>query len=160
VWEKVGVESERNTTPSSDWLTPLSHWLIHVEGGAFAEDTAIRVSRFAVVTCKVKSTDVSPPTADAGFEGMAPALILVGGVSFLGALRAPCDPFTTSLVPALVALLWEVAVLFHKVVVAAGVAGAELVEISASRGRMGHGGVGGCVHIIGRSDEGMLRNGG
>jgi hypothetical protein len=126
----------------------------------FAEDTAIRVSRFAVVTCKVESTDVSPPTADAGLEDVAPALIVVGRISLPGALRALCDPFSTFLVPALVALLWEVAVFFHEVVAAIGVAGAELVEISASRGRMGHGGVGGCVHVIGRSDEGVLRNGG
>jgi hypothetical protein len=112
------------------------------------------------VTCEVKSTDVSPPTADAGLKDVAPALIVVRGVSLSGALRAPCDPFTTSLVPAPVALLWEVAVFFHEVVAAAGVAGAELAEISASRGRMGCGGVGGCVHVVGRSDEGVLRNGG
>jgi len=70
-----------------------------------AEDIAISISRFAVMTCEVESTDVSPPTADAGLEGMALALIVVGGVSFPGALRAPCDSFTTFLVPALVALL-------------------------------------------------------
>jgi hypothetical protein len=125
-----------------------------------AEDTASSVSRFAVVTCEVESTDVSPPTADAGLEGMAPALIVVGGVSFPGALRAPCDPLSTFFTPAPMALLWEVAVFFHKVVAAAGVAGAELAEISASRGRMGCGGVGGCVHVVGRSNEGMFRNGG
>jgi hypothetical protein len=58
------------------------------------------------------------------------------------------------------ALLGEIAVLFHEVVAAAGIAGAELAEISASRGRMGRGRVGGCVHVVGRSDEGVLRNGG
>jgi Sec-independent protein secretion pathway component TatC len=68
---------------------------------------------------------------------MAPSLIMVRGVSLPGALRAPSDPFSTSLVPAPVALLWEVAVLFHEVVAAAGVAGAELAEISALRGRIG-----------------------
>ena len=125
-----------------------------------AEDTAISVSRFAVVTSEVESTDVSPPTADAGLEDVAPAFIVVGGVSFPGALRAPRDSFTTALVPAPVALLWEVAVFFHEIVVAAGVAGPELVEISALRGRMGRGRVRGCIHIIGRSDEGVLRNGG
>jgi hypothetical protein len=101
------------------------------------EDTAISVSRFAVVTCKVKSTDVSPPTADAGLKGVAPSLIMVWGVSFPGALRAPCNPLSTFLVPALMALLWEVAVFFHKVVAATGVARAELVEISSLRGRIG-----------------------
>jgi hypothetical protein len=126
----------------------------------FAEDTAISVSRFAVVTCEVKSTDVSPPTVDTGLEDVAPAFIVVRGVSFPGALRAPHDSFPTFLVPASMALLWEVAVLFHEVVAATGVAGAELVEISSSRGRMGHGGVGGCVHVVGRSDKGVLRNGG
>jgi hypothetical protein len=93
-----------------------------------------------------------------GREGMA--LIVVGGVSFPGALRAPCDSFTTLLVPALMALFWEVAVLLNEIVVATGVAGAELAEISASRGRMGHGGVGGCVHVVGRSDDGLFRDGG
>jgi hypothetical protein len=125
-----------------------------------AEDTAISVSRFAVVTCEVKSTDVSPPTAHAGLKDVAPALIMVGGVSLPGALRAPCDSFTTFFVPALVALLWEATVFLHEVVAATGVAGAELAEISSLRGRMGHGGVGGCVHVVSRSDEGMLRNGG
>ena len=69
------------------------------------EDTAINVSRFAVVTCEVESTDVSSPTAGPGVEDVAPALVMVGGVSFPGALRAPHDSFTTFLVPALVALL-------------------------------------------------------
>jgi hypothetical protein len=156
----VGVGSEHNTTPSSDWLTPLSQVLIHKEAGVFAEDTAISISRFTVVTCEVESTDVSPPTVDAGLEDVAPALIVVGGVSLPGALRAPCDPFSTSLILALVALLWEVAVFLHEVVAAAGVAGAELAEISASRGRMGRGGVRGYVHVVGRSDEGVFRNGG
>jgi hypothetical protein len=120
-----------------------------------AENIAISVSRFAVVTCEVESTDVSPPTAD-----VAPALIVVGGVSFPGALRAPHDPFTASFVPAPVALFQQVAVFFDEVVVAAGVAGAELVEISASRGRMGRGRVGGRIHVIGRSDEALFGNGG
>ena len=154
------MESECNTTPSSDWLIPLSHWLICIEGGTFTEDTAVRVSRFTVMTSKVESTDVSPSAADAGVEDMAPAFIMVGRVSFPGALRAPRDSFTTFLVPAPVTLVWEVAVLFDEVVVTAGIAGAELAEISASRGRLGRGGVGGCVHVVGRSDEGMLRNGG
>jgi hypothetical protein len=57
------------------------------------------------VTCEVESTDVSPPIADAGLKDVASALIMVGGVSFPGALRAPCDSFTTFPVPALVALL-------------------------------------------------------
>jgi hypothetical protein len=126
----------------------------------FTEDTAISVSRFAVMICEVKSTDVSPPTADAGLEDVASALIVVGGVSLLGALRAPSSPFSTSLVLAPMTLLWEVAVLFHEIVVAAGVAGAELAEISASRGRMGCSRVRGCVHVVGRSNEGMLRSGG
>jgi len=152
--------SERNTTPSSDWLTPLSHWLICIEVSVLAEDTAARVSRFAIITCKVKSTDISPPTADAGLEGVAPPFIRVWGASLPGALRAPCDPFPASLVPAAMALLWEVAVFFHEVVVATGVIGAELVEISASRGRVGRGGVGGWVYVISRSDKGLLGNGG
>jgi hypothetical protein len=134
--------------------------LIHKEAGIFTKDTAINVSRFTVMTCEVKSTDVSPPTADAGLEDVAPAFIMVGGVSFPGALRAPRDSFTTFLVPAPMALFWEVAVFFNEVVTAAGVTGAKLAEISPLRGWMGCGGVGGCVHVIGRSDEGMFGNGG
>jgi hypothetical protein len=122
-------------------LTPLSHWLICVEVGVLTEDTAARVSRFAIMICEVKSTDVSPPTADAGLEGVAPPFIRVWGVSLPGALRAPYDPFSASLIPAAMALLWELAVFFHKVVAATGVTGAELVEISASRGRVGRGGL-------------------
>ena len=125
-----------------------------------AEDTAINVSRFAVVTCEVESTDVSPPTADAGLEDVAPAFIVVRGVSFPGALRAPRDSFTTAFVPALMALFWEVAVFLDEIMATAGVAGAELAEVSASRGRMECGGVGGCVHVVGRSDEGVFGNGG
>ena len=112
------------------------------------------------MTCEVESIDVSPPIADAGLEGEAPPFVMVRRVSLSDALRAPCNPLSTSLIPAPVALLWEVAVFFHKVVVAIGVIGAKLVEISASRGRIGHRGVGGCIHVIGRSDESVLRNGG
>ena len=57
------------------------------------------------MTSEVESTDVSPPTVDAGLEDVALALIVVRGVSFPGALRAPHDPFPTSLVPAVVTLL-------------------------------------------------------
>jgi hypothetical protein len=130
------------TTPSSDWLIPLSHWLIHVEVSIFTENIAARVFRFAVMTCKVKSTDVSPPIADAGLKGVAPTFIRVGGVSFPGALRAPSNPFSTFLVPAVVALLWKVAVLLYVVVAAAGVTEAKSAEISSLRGRIGRGGVG------------------
>jgi hypothetical protein len=112
------------------------------------------------MTSEVESTDVSPSTADAGVEGVAPTLIMVGGVCLPGALRAPCDSFTTFLVPAPVTLLWKVAVLFDEVVATTGVAGAELAEIGAPRGKVGRGGVGGCVHVVGRSDEGVLRDGG
>jgi hypothetical protein len=112
------------------------------------------------MTCKVESTDVSPPTVDAGLEGIAPSLIRVWGISLPGALRAPYDPLSTFLILAVVALLWEVAVLLHEVVVTTGVAGPDLVEISSSRGRIRRGGVRGCVHVIGRSNEGRFRNGG
>ena len=60
-----------------------------------AEDTAISISRFTVVTSEVESTDVSPPTVDAGLEDVTPSLIMVGGVSLPGALRAPSDPFSS-----------------------------------------------------------------
>jgi hypothetical protein len=134
--------------------------MIRKEAGVFTEDTAINISRFAVVTSEVESTDVSPPTADVGLEDVAPALIMVEGVSFPGALRAPRDSFPAAFVPAPVALFWEVAVLFNKIMVTAGVAGAKLAEISTLRGRMGRGRAGGCVHVVGRSNKGVFGNGG
>jgi hypothetical protein len=75
VLEKVGVGLECNTTPSSDWLIPLSHCSTFEEAGVLVEDIAVRVSRFTVITCKVKSTDVSPPTADAGYKVVLPSFI-------------------------------------------------------------------------------------
>jgi hypothetical protein len=42
-----------------------------------AEDTAASISRFAVMTCEVESTDISLPTADAGCEVMLPSLVQV-----------------------------------------------------------------------------------
>ena len=58
------------------------------------------------MTCEVESTDLSPSTADTGLKDMAPALIVVGGVSFPGALRAPCDPLPAFPTLALVTLFW------------------------------------------------------
>jgi hypothetical protein len=46
------------------------------------QDTAAGVSKFAVVICEVKSTDVSPPTADAGCEIVLPSLVWVRWVWF------------------------------------------------------------------------------
>jgi hypothetical protein len=108
--EKVGVGLERNTTPSSDWLIPLSHSLIRIDVSVFAEDTAISVSRFAVVTCKVESTDVMPPTAEAGLKGMALFFVGIWWVCFPCAFWAPGDLLPTLLVPAAVTLLQKVAV--------------------------------------------------
>jgi hypothetical protein len=42
-----------------------------------AEDTAASISRFVVVICEVKSTDASPPTADAGCEVVLLSLVRV-----------------------------------------------------------------------------------
>jgi len=75
--EKVGVGSECNAAPSSDWLMPLSHVSIREHVGIVTEDIAAKVSRFAVMTCEVKSTDVMPPTAEAGLKGVAPPFIRV-----------------------------------------------------------------------------------
>jgi hypothetical protein len=152
--EKVGVVSECNTTPSSDWLIPLSHSLIHVHVGVLAEDTAASISRFAVVTCEVESTDVMPPTAEAGFKGVAPPFVQVQWVCFPHALGTPRDPLPTLLIPALVTLLGEVTVRLHEVVAPTGVAGAEMAAFSWLSRRIGRGGVGRCVHVIGSSDEG------
>jgi len=155
--EKVGVGSECNTTPSSDWLIPLSHFSTLEEVSMFAEDTAARVSRFTVVTCKVESTDVSPPTVDAGHNCVVPALIHIRRVCLPGADGALGDLLPTLLVPAVVTLLWETAPLFNIVVAVAGVAGAETASFSRVRGSIGRGEVGGCVHVVRRSSDGWLR---
>ena len=123
-----------------------------------AEHTAASVSRFTVVTCKAKSTDVSPPTADAGCEVLLPSLVRVRWVSFPRADQAPGDLLPTLLVPAVVTLLQEVASFLNKVVAVAGIARAEMASFSRVRGSIGQGGVGGCVHVVGRQREVWLRN--
>ena len=117
------------------------------------QDTVARVSRFAVMTCKVESTDISPPTADTGHEVVVPPFILVWWVGFLYIDGAPGDPLPTLLVPAVVTLLWEVVAFLDIVVVVAGVTRAEVASFSRVRGSIGWGGVGGCVHVVGRLAE-------
>ena len=70
-----------------------------------AEHTAASIFRFAVMTCEVESTDVSPPIADTGLEVLLLSLVQVRWVSFPRADRAPGDPLPTLLVPAVVTLL-------------------------------------------------------
>ena len=135
--EKVGVGSECNATPSSDWLIPLSHVSICKHVGIVAEDIAAKVSKFAVVTCKVKSTDVMPPTAEAGLKGVAPPFIRVQWVCLPCAFGAPGDLLPTLLVPAPVTLVWEVAVLLDIVVPPAGITGAKTALFRRLRGRIG-----------------------
>ena len=50
--EKVGVVLDRNTTPSSDWLIPLSHSLMHSVVGS-TEDTPSNVIEVAEVALSV-----------------------------------------------------------------------------------------------------------
>jgi hypothetical protein len=95
-----------------------------------AEDAAASISRFTVMTCEVKSTDVSPPTADTGREVLLPSFTQVRQVGFPRADWAPGDLLPTLLVPAVVTLLWEVAVFLDIVVAVAGVAGAETALFS------------------------------
>jgi hypothetical protein len=135
--EKVGVASECNTTPSLDWLIPLSHCSILVQVGALAEDTAASISKLAVVTSKVKSTDVSPPTVDAGQYSVVPPFIDIRWVCLPDADGAPGDSFPTLLVPAVVTLLQEGTPFFNVVVPVTGVAGAETVSFNRVRGRIG-----------------------
>jgi hypothetical protein len=117
------------------------------------EHIAASISRFTVVTCKVKSTDVSPPTADAGHEVLFPSLVQVRRVGFACADQAPGDPLPTLLVPAAVTLLQKVASFLDIVVTMAGVTGAKTVLFSRVRGSIGRGRVGGCIHVIGRLAE-------
>jgi hypothetical protein len=122
------------------------------------EDTAANVSRFAVVICEVKSTDVSPPIADTGCEVLLPSLIWVRQVGFPCTDQAPGNPLPTLLVPAVVTLLRETTALLDIVVVVTGVAGAETASFSRVRGSIGWGEVRGCVHIIGRLAGARLRD--
>jgi hypothetical protein len=72
----------------------------------FVEDTAASVSRFTVVTCEVESTDVSPPTADAGCKILLPSFVQVQQVGFPCADQTPGDLLPTLLItPAVVTLL-------------------------------------------------------
>jgi hypothetical protein len=114
------------------------------------EDTATNVSRFTVVTCKVKSTDVSPPTVDAGHEVLLPSLIQVQRVGFPHTDWAPGDPLPTLLVPAAVTLLWEMTALLDIVVAVTGVTGAKTALFSRVRGSIEQGGVGGCIYVVRR----------
>jgi hypothetical protein len=118
-----------------------------------AEDTAASISRFAVVTCEVESTDVSPPIADAGREVLLLSLIQVWWVGFPCADRAPGDLLPTLLVPAAVTLLQKVASFLDIVVVMAGVTGPKTALFSRVRGSIGWGVVRGCVHVVGRLAE-------
>jgi hypothetical protein len=122
----------------------------------FTENTAASISRFAIVICKVESTDVSPPTADAGCEVVLPSFIWVQQVGFPYADRAPGDLLPTLLAPTAVTLLREVAPLFDIIVVVAGFVGTETASFSRVRGSMGWGGVRGCIHVIGRLDDTWL----
>jgi hypothetical protein len=106
------------------------------------------------MTCEVESTDVMPPTAEAGLKGVAPPFIGIQRVCLPGAFWAPGNPLPTLLVSAVVTLLREVAVRLHKVVAAIGVAGAETVAFSWASGRIRRGGAGGCIHVVGSSDKG------
>jgi hypothetical protein len=122
----------------------------------FAEDTAASISRFTVITCEVESTDVSPPTADAGHEVLLPSFIRVRQVGFPCVDRVLGDLLPTLLVPAVVILLREMATLLDIVVVVTGVAGAETASFSRVRVSIGWGGVRGCVHVVGRLAEAGL----
>jgi hypothetical protein len=119
----------------------------------FTEDTATSVSRFAVIICEVKSTDVSPPTADAGHEVVLPPLIWVWQVGLPCVDWASGDPLPTLLVLAAVTLLWEVALLLNVIVVVAGFTEAETASFSRVRGSMGQGRVGGYIHVVSRLGE-------
>ena len=122
----------------------------------FAEDTAASISRFAVITCEVESTDVSPPTVDAGREVVLPSLIWVWQVGLPHADWAPGNLLPTLLVPVVVTLLREIAPLFNVIVVVTGFTGAKTVSFSRVRGSMGQGGVRGYIHITGRLAEAWL----
>jgi hypothetical protein len=106
-----------------------------------AEHTAASVFRFAVMTCEVESTDVSPPTVDADREVLLPPFIWVRRVGFPYADWAPGDLLSTLLVLAAVTLLQKVALFLNIVVPMAGVTGAEMASFSRVRGSIGWGGV-------------------
>ncbi len=101
---------------------PLSHILTLEEiGKGCVADTAARRSRFIVITSEVKSTEVSPPTVEAGWGIRVLALIGIGWVSLLDADRALSNLSPTFSILVLVALLREAAPHFNLVVPLIGI---------------------------------------
>jgi hypothetical protein len=92
------------------------------------------------------------------YKGVAPSFICVGWVGFPSTHGAPGDLLPTLLIPAVVTLLQEVAVLFDIVVVATGVTEAKTAAFRYVSRRIGRGGVSGCIYVISSSNKG--RSGG
>jgi len=122
--EKVGVVLDRNTTPSSDWLIPLSHSLTCSIIGS-TEDAPSDVVEVAEVALSIGGAVVNVAAISARGCWREPKLMVLGRVSLPGTDLAPGDALSLSTVPTRVALLGDHAVSLHPVIFPARFAGAK-----------------------------------
>jgi hypothetical protein len=144
--KEVGVVSDCNTTPSSDWLTPLSHSLICKEVVRSVEEASpnsVKVANVALSICRAE-VDVSALSAGSGL--VEPLLFRSRGVSLPDAVMTPGDALPVPSVPTKVALFGDHAVSLHHIVLVARLAGANTSTLGRFSLLWGLGGGG--VHPI------------
>jgi hypothetical protein len=112
--KEVGVVSDCNTTPSSDWLIPLSHCLICKEVVGSTEVAAPNSVKVANVALSICGAEVEVSAFIAGG----------GGVSLPHTAMAPGELSSGLPVPTKVALLGDQAISLHHVVLFARLTGA------------------------------------
>ena len=143
--EKVGVVLDRNTTPSSDWLMPLSHSLMHSVVGS-AEDAPSNVVKVAEVALAVGQAVVDVAAISARGCWREPKLMVLRRVSLPGTDMAPGDLLPLPLVLTRVTLLGDHTISLHSVVFSARLAEAKASMLGEFWWLWGLGG--GTVHPI------------
>ena len=144
--EKVGLGSDRNTTPSSDWLIPLSHLLIVEDVVCPAEETSANKVSAAVMASRVCGASVDVPASNTGSMLVVPAFMGGGGVRLPSTSAAPGQSPSSPSVPTFVALLGDHAVALNPVPLSASIAGAKESTLGTFGWLWGRGG--GTVHPI------------
>jgi hypothetical protein len=124
--KEVGVVSDCNTTPSSDWLIPLSHLLIHKEVVGPIEEAPTNSVKVANVALSICRAEVDASTVVTGIGLVEPLLFRLRGVSLPYTPMAPGDALSLLSVPTKVALFRDHAVSLHHVVLVARLAGAKV----------------------------------
>ena len=97
--EKVGLRPDCNTTPSSDWLIPLSHLLIVEDVVCPAEETSANKVSVAVMASRVCGASVDIPAIKTGSMLVVPAFMGSGGVSLPSTTGAPSQSSSSFMVP-------------------------------------------------------------